>query len=105
MFTDYLKIIYENEELKTLALKHFSSTIQNWHKDCPEETAGINADEFNEKELTLDCFKIKKAGATGHTYKIEAKYFKQFKNNIKAIYILKFYDDLTVYDDVFYIEK
>lgn len=105
MFIDYLKNIYESEELKKLVYKHFGITIENWYKDCPEEATGIYADEINEKGLTLDCIKINESDTLEHTYKVETKYFKKFKNGIKVIYILKFYDSFTVYDDVFYIER
>lgn len=105
MFGEYLKKVWESEQLEKIACKQFKNTILNWREQNPEETYGIGNDEFNEEDVVLTTLNIIKAGQNNHKYIIEATYCKFFSNNIKMVYILKFWDDFTIYDDVFYIER
>ena len=105
MLIEDLRKIFENEQLTQILSDNFKRTILNWRDECPEETFGIRDDEFNEDGLILNSFNITKSFQTGHDFKIEAECFKIFSNNKKYIYILKLWDDLTIYDDVFYLER
>lgn len=105
MLIEDLRKIFENEQLTQILSDNFKRTILNWRDERPEETFGIREDEFNEDGLILNSLNITKSFQTGHDFKIEAECFKIFSNNKKYIYILKLWDDLTIYDDVFYLER
>lgn len=104
MFSEYVKKVLENKQLEQIAREQFKNTILNWREQNPEETYRIGNDEFNEEDLVLSSLKIIKANQNNCKHQIEATYCKSFSNNIKAVYILKFWDDFTIYDDVFYTE-
>ena len=105
MQTEYLNKLSECEQLKKIAAKHFEKTILNWCNECREETVLIPVNEFNAKGLVLNSVNVTKSSDTDYKYRIEAEFLKTFSNNLKAIYILKFWDDFNVFDDVFYTEK
>lgn len=90
-----------NEELKTLAYKHFNKTVLNWKEQCPDETVGISDDELCEKGLSL-------INVTEENFDNEsllcAEFHKEFSNGVKAVYIAKFKGN-KVFDDVFYLER
>lgn len=105
VFGKYLKKVLENKQLEQIAREQFKNTILNWREQNPEETYGMGNDEFNEEDLVLSTLNIINTGQNNYKYKIEATYCKFFSNNIKMVYILKFWDDFTIYDDVFYTER
>lgn len=72
------------------------------NKECPEEVKGIADSELNSENLKLNSINITETDKQGYTYNVEAKYSKTFSNGKKIIYILKFYDDFVIFDDVFY---
>ncbi len=102
MFIKALKMLWDSETLKAMAEKHFVNTLLNWCEECPEETIGICDDEFNSKGLALCSINITEANRDGCTYRIESEYKNSFSNGTKVIYILKFYDNFDIFDDVFY---
>lgn len=102
MFTKALKMLWDSESLKTIAEEHFVNTLFNWREECPKETVGICDDEFNSENLKLNSININETDKQGYTYKVKVKYSKTFSNGKKVIYILKFYDDFIIFDDVFY---
>lgn len=104
MFIEQLKNLLKNEELNAVVTKQFENAVLNWNKECPEETIGINYNEFNADGLTFVSLSLSKANKSNYTYKIEATYCKTFSNNLKVIYILKFWDNFTIYDDVLYVK-
>ena len=104
MFVESLKKAWESTQLKSIVCKEFRKTILNWQEECPEEAFGICDDEFNDEGLVLNSLSVSESHQNDYRFKIEAEYFKIFSNNIKVIYIIKFWDDLTIYDDVFYTE-
>lgn len=104
MFIEQLKNLLKSEELNAVVTKQFENAVLNWNKECPEETIGINCNEFNADGLTFVSLNASKANKSNYTYKIEATYCKTFSNNLKVIYILKFWDDFTLYDDVLYVK-
>lgn len=104
MFIEQLENLLKNEELNAVVTKQFENAVLNWNKECPEETIGINCNEFNADGLTFVSLNLSKANKSNYKYKIEATYCKTFSNNLKLIYILKFWDNFTIYDDVLYTE-
>ncbi len=99
------ELLWESQPIWTVVREQFKKAISNWYAQCPEEALGIGDDDLNGDGLVLNSLKISDANPSNYTYKIEAEYYKVFPNHLKAIYIVKFWDDLTIYDDVFYTER
>ena len=76
--------------------------ISKCNKEYREEVLGIADNELNSENLKLNSINITETDKEGYTYKVEAKYSKTFSNGKKIIYILKFYDNFIIFDDVFY---
>ena len=103
MFIESIYKLWKSEKLKIIANANFEKSVLNWCKECTEEAEGISDNEFNAENLTLHSINITESNKQGYIYNIEAKYSKTFSNGKKIIYILKFYDDFDVFDDVLYI--
>lgn len=105
MFIQSLNKLWKSEKLKIIAYGNFEKSLLSWAKECPEEVLGIADDELNAENLKLNSINITETNKEGYTYNVEVKYFKTFSNGKKVIYILKFYDDFIIFDDVFYTEN
>ncbi|MBO5211150.1 MAG: hypothetical protein J6B80_04385 [Clostridia bacterium] len=104
MFIEQLENLLKSEELHSVAINNFKNTLLNWRKENPEEVTEILESEFNADGLTFVSLNVSKANKSNYKYEIEATYCKTFSNNLKVIYILKFWDDFTIYDDVLYVK-
>jgi hypothetical protein len=102
MFIESIYKLWKSEKLKIIAIANFEKAVLNWAKECPEEVVGIADNELNAENLKLNSINITESNKQGFIYNIEAKYSKTFSNGEKVIYILKFYDDFVIFDDVFY---
>ncbi len=87
------------EILNALAYKNFNNTLKNWIKDCPDEIAGICEEELNAEDLVFKDLTKSDDGTL-----LSAEYTIIFSNGVKAVYILKFKNNV-LFDDVFYIER
>lgn len=105
MISNCIKSILEDAQLQSTLYEHFRKTIVNWKQENPEEIFGIREEELNEEGLIFHTLRIYNADNYNYSYRIEVEYLKKFSNNLKAIYVLKFWDNLDVYDDVFYTIK
>ncbi len=100
-----LQKIWTSKQLKALAYQQFQKAFYNWQQQCPEEVLETGDDCLSEDDLILTALNISESTQSDHRYTIEATYHKQYANRSKVVYIIKFWDDFTMYDDVLYTEK
>ncbi len=86
-------------ELKHIANEHFRKAVNTWKNECPDETAGIREDEFDETSLLFKALTKSEDGSL-----LCAEFVKIFSNGLRAVYILKFKNDALL-DDAFYLER
>ena len=102
MFTESIANLWKSKKLKMIVNANFEKAVLSWCKECPEELEGIAKNELDAKGLTLSSINVTQSNKQGFIYTVEAEYSKTFLNGKKVIYILKFYDDFIVFDDVLY---
>jgi len=104
-FAESLHDIWKNEALKAKVSQHFNNALSTWKEECPKETSGIQDSEYNEEGLVLNALRLNRVRPIEPGYNIEIEYYKLFSNHLKVIYIVKCWDDCTIYDDLLYTEN
>lgn len=73
MFIELVKRVIENKKLYLTLSEEFKKNLINWKLSCPEETAAIQDNEFNEKGLLINSITITESNKKFFDYKIEVE--------------------------------
>ncbi len=95
----------EDKHLRELVVANFREAYDSWRASYPDEVADIGFLTFDETLLTFHGIRITASSDPAYTCAMEAEYRILCPGNAKIVYILKFWDNGAVYDDVLYTER
>lgn len=104
MFTE-LTNFFDKDPLREIVRESFNEMLKNLKTEWPEEALEYPQEELSFDKMELFSVETRKSTSSEHTHLISAEYRKSISNNKVLVYILKIWDDMTPFDDVFYTEK